>query len=542
MGMAASQARYLALSARKTNCEYEGQQINQQRLNLSNQSADLFNQMLTMQVPMPPSSSEFTKLQYSWSDGDITSVLEDYYQIGTPEEEFNYVVTSYHYEKIYTGQRKFLNDPQVQAKKTNHFSDHNTTTYTVNAVEYNFTTGKYTLNVINPLGNEYSAIYTRSKQDTDKDVVEQLDFMFHSDRIAAEETDATKFVYDEDNDRITYGGHAYTRVDTETDAAALKSLKKSYGALYDSSKQYYTYNGQYICKDEVDTVALSQTGTIIVRKKDEENYFTDGVRYVGAKTIQAIDVHDTDHNTLLTHTSKNNPTFSDYTAIGNCKLSALSEDEYKTDITISTEIEQLLKDMGSEDKGDTLSYQRLKECFDENGNYINGSLYQFVMDGKRYYTTTDDMDSSLISAYNEKSTASNGIDSQQDKLSYYNSIYLDTKVTETKKALLQTDGAGRFSTVKFEDDSVVYNLTVETIKDEDAYNDAMNKYYYEKEQYDKQIADINSKTEIIQAQDRQLQLKLEQLGTEQTALQTEMEACQKVVSKNIESAFKTFGG
>ena len=69
------------------------------------------------------SSSEYTKLQYSWSDGDITSVLEDYYQIGTPNEEFNYVVTSYHYEKIYTGQRKFLNDPQIQATKTNHFSN-----------------------------------------------------------------------------------------------------------------------------------------------------------------------------------------------------------------------------------------------------------------------------------------------------------------------------------------------------------------------------------------------------------------------------------
>ena len=77
MGMAASQARYLSLSARKTNVEYEGQQINQQRLVLSNQSADLFNQMLTMSVPMPPSSSDFTKLQYSWTDGNTASVIDN---------------------------------------------------------------------------------------------------------------------------------------------------------------------------------------------------------------------------------------------------------------------------------------------------------------------------------------------------------------------------------------------------------------------------------------------------------------------------------
>jgi len=48
MGMAASQARYLALTARKTNTEWEGQQINQARTALANQSANLFNQLLQM--------------------------------------------------------------------------------------------------------------------------------------------------------------------------------------------------------------------------------------------------------------------------------------------------------------------------------------------------------------------------------------------------------------------------------------------------------------------------------------------------------------
>ena len=85
-------------------------------------------------------------------------------------------------------------------------------------------------------------------------------------------------------------------------------------------------------------------------------------------------------------------------------------------------------------------------------------------------------------------------------------------------------------------------MNVETVTDEAAYNDAMNQYYYKQEQYDKEVANINAKTEILQAQDRQLELQLEQLNTEQSALQNEMEACQKVVSKNVESSFKTFGG
>ena len=78
MGMAASQARYLALTARKTNIEYEGQQINQSRTALSNQSANLFNQMLGMSVPTAPDTSQYTKLQYSWTDGTNTSTIGSY--------------------------------------------------------------------------------------------------------------------------------------------------------------------------------------------------------------------------------------------------------------------------------------------------------------------------------------------------------------------------------------------------------------------------------------------------------------------------------
>lgn len=73
MGLAASQARFLNLTARKTNIEYEGQQINQQRTTLSNQSANLYNQMLTLKVPTQPSIDSYTKLQYSFVPPDSVS-------------------------------------------------------------------------------------------------------------------------------------------------------------------------------------------------------------------------------------------------------------------------------------------------------------------------------------------------------------------------------------------------------------------------------------------------------------------------------------
>ena len=70
MGLAATQTRFLQLTARKSNVEYKGQQINQQRTLLSNKSANAYQSMLTLQVPTPPSSSDFIKIQYQYVDAN----------------------------------------------------------------------------------------------------------------------------------------------------------------------------------------------------------------------------------------------------------------------------------------------------------------------------------------------------------------------------------------------------------------------------------------------------------------------------------------
>ena len=68
MSLSASQARLISLKARQSNLEYHGQQINQERSILSQQVTDLYNSLLTLEVPTPPSTSEFTKVEYSGTD------------------------------------------------------------------------------------------------------------------------------------------------------------------------------------------------------------------------------------------------------------------------------------------------------------------------------------------------------------------------------------------------------------------------------------------------------------------------------------------
>lgn len=75
MGMAASQARFLQLTARKNNNEYMGQQINQARTALANKSAGLFEKMLALQPPTPPSSMDDKYYTQGYSFSDIRDGL-----------------------------------------------------------------------------------------------------------------------------------------------------------------------------------------------------------------------------------------------------------------------------------------------------------------------------------------------------------------------------------------------------------------------------------------------------------------------------------
>lgn len=113
MGMAASQARYLEITARKTNVEYEGQQINQQRTALANQSAGLFSQLMQLTVPVPPSTSDYTTTQYTFSDGDHDYTITNVQNLsGNPN--YNKTVTYYYTDSIYTGIQKTRTDLGVK--------------------------------------------------------------------------------------------------------------------------------------------------------------------------------------------------------------------------------------------------------------------------------------------------------------------------------------------------------------------------------------------------------------------------------------------
>ena len=131
-----------------------------------------------------------------------------------------------------------------------------------------------------------------------------------------------------------------------------------------------------------------------------------------------------------------------------------------------------------------------------------------------------------------------------NKLNTYFASNVEYTRKENVNAQITFDESGSYPAQILIDDGSLngsaYELNAVTEKDDAAYNEAMKQYEYQCMVYQQTIEEINAKTEMIQQQDKTLELKLRQLDTEQEALQTEMESVKKVIDKNIESTFKTF--
>ena len=356
MGMAASQARFLGLTARKSNTEYEGQQINQQRTTLANQSANYYNQLLGMTVPVPPSTADYTKTTYTFTDGSLNNSIST-----------------------------------MIAKAD----------------------GKYQISYASSWTNDFSVVSTAS--------------------------------------------------------------------------------------------------TIYTRKGDKGNYDY----YVGAKKLRKLG--------------------EGFNVDAEGKYVA-DADGYKDEYLSSLSAEQL-KNLVDEEK----KYKAQLE--EKYGKSAEGYMVRYVQNTSTgtwapYFVNKDVLEA-------ETTVFSDTGSSQSAIKTYTIGSAKETEEIKGVEARLEQDSTGRIISITLNPDDpatkVTYAVTTNTVTDQAKYDDAMNQYEYDKYEYDQSIQNINAKIEVIQAEDKNLELRLKQLDTEQDAIQTEMDAVQKVIEKNTESTFKTFG-
>ena len=183
----------------------------------------------------------------------------------------------------------------------------------------------------------------------------------------------------------------------------------------------------------------------------------------------------------------------------------------------------------------------------------NAVFYKYTYNDVTYYVSGTNM-KPLIDAAGDAAS----YDISNTFPSGLSAFYItDKPITKTLTAIgafPETTSEGRFEQLRVDeitsegvDENVqkslkdkFFDLSLTQVKDDEGYATAMKDYEYQKMLYERTINDINAQTEIIQQQDRTLELRLKQLDTEQNALNTELEAVKKVIETNVEATFKTF--
>ena len=387
MGMAASQARFLGLTARKTNVEYEGQQVNQQRTALANQSANYYNDLLGMTVPTPPSVSDFTKTVYTFNDGNLSNSISSLI---------------------------------AQAN------------------------GAYLVSYVSKWMNDYTP--------------------------------------------VSAGSGILTQHDVN-------------GTPADPTDDDYYFG----------SVKLRTLGTVILEDTNTTPSTPRIVRYDGTQW-------EYDNNGTWTTISDIN----DYIIPQNTDeyLKSLSWDQLAKLLTEEPELETMLNN--------------------KYGTPTNGWLVRYEQNTSTGTWSPIFYDKDVVQDASYSGTGT----SQSNIPQYKMGSAEEVEEIRGVEARLEQDATGRYINITLnpgDPNEVTYALTTNTVTDQQAYDDAMNQYEYDKNKYDQAIQEINTKIEIIQAQDKNLELRLKQLDTEQDAISQEMDAVTKVVEKNIEKTFNTFG-
>lgn len=496
MGMSASQARFLGLTARKTNVEFEGQQINQQRTTLSNQSANYYNDLLGMAVPVPPSVDDYTKAVYTFEDGALTNQITAM----IAQTDGTYTVSYL---------RTWKDD----------FAMVSATTSIVNKSNNEYKVGSKTLRKLGELDG--AKITTTPPQNKVGDKITLEDGKTY--HVYQDNTDGTYYV-----NQLTGNQNDVELTQDELD----KIEYISYDATIDDIIHYQDNgDGTYspLKNGVVDTTApTKKEGDLLLALVDDKK--------VGKAAVSFVTKNEQDGKYYKTELET--------------KRRDLTTDEVKSITTTTGGNTQIDGSDITDEYLKTLSEDQLKQLIKEEEQYLT-LLREKYGDGDymvRYAqnTTTGEYEPYF---YSLKNLESANYDSNGNSQSNINSYKIGTETkTEEVKAVegcdIEKDSSGRYINITIKDASgtkITYALTTTTATDQAAYDDAMNQYEYEKYEYDQAIQDINSKIEIIQSEDKNLELRLKQLDTEQDAISTELDAVQKVIEKNVESSFKTFG-
>lgn len=451
MGLSASQARLLSLTARQSNLEYEGQQINQQRTTLSNESSNYYNSLLEMEVPVPPSSNDYTKIVYTFTIGGNKATIDE----TLPQEDGNGNTT---YIISYTTELSTIGVQENTSYKT--AASAKRTEGAVNEYKGDF----------NEKDTYYLSTMNRVSQDELSELKKTKGTQAYVLGDAGNANDANTIIIGKDGYQISKD--QYNNYDKTADADKIKA-----------------------CSFYIPEVGKTADGKDVVIDVNKQRYVLSYAQIPNEKTFNEYKNDNTNkHKSMIFRYEEGNDK-------GFYSYKASSGNDY------------------------TVVDSKYEESFINAGLEMN-DYYQYEASSGIRFVKREDVEGNL--------------NNQSRTITTFAVSTIDvTKKNTLSGATVEFDSSGRISSITDEEGNT-YTMTASTETDNQAYDDAYNQYEYNQYVYDQKQTEINANIEILQAQDKSLELRLSTLDTQHSAIQTELEAVKKVMSKNIDNSFKTF--
>ena len=517
MGMSASQARYLNLIAQQSDLEFQGQQINESRTTLSEQTNNLYSQLQNLSVPTPPHTSEYTTIQYAGSLGADNFTLGKIVPSGsTYNVNLNYNKAGN--STISAGKAEIKEVPakiklaEVPAEEKSKTIADNPKLIGNNATDEET--------------KDYQKILHQiSKEDDISALGNDVQIFVINETGQFVKTDASSIQDDDINlGKVFMVMNAYDeRTNEDGSITNVPNFVKGQDRLFEGNKEVngfsnYDFIYSYYIQDSSGSVRHAKATDFSYDKGTGIYSFKNDVTYLKASS-DGSEYDNPDYIGGIGKSLNDNPLMN-----ANDGLNMyLTKDEKAAAI------------------------EALRNGFPEYSNLTDDALLA------EFYVSFSTEGTLKIPHFTLKSevdkTITNGSQTQWAEFHDITATGTYTKISSYENCQLTFDTSGRITRIDIpvtgSNGEIVYHkveLTATSVTDEAAYEDAYNNYEYSKYEYDREQLKINAQMSIIQEEDKKLELKLQRLDNERTQITTELEALKKVVGDNIEKTYKTFAG
>ena len=565
MGMAASSLRLTSLHARKNQVEFEGQQINQQRINLSQKSSAIYNQMLEMAVPTAPSPSDYTKIVYKFDAGygesqvlNITKKDGAYnYNIRYKSPATEKVLSKSTYNNVSFSKPTDIDGGEEYQYLNTNIDGESYQMELVGGEEAARSLSKYKDNL---------SIYENMK--TIEEQIAKLSAEKSTEKVSSstQRDLAAALGISDAKSAGTEALKKYMRPDSFTDEqidelteASQKAAARAYSLPnYSSAATDILDNIVTDTNEQDELLKILNTVSVNELTWDDIKNITNMDDLAGLVYDHKNDNGREDLYDILFDSTGYDPLNIGANA-SKASQAALSlyyagtgEGTINTDIT-NEDMISMLRGMLKSISATADNPQGYSSSSEFNNAVVVPSYTQYANQAAvagminvdknqalyRYKDENDDWSYMYVPldnvSENYGSTYADSINVYENEISY---VEGRTQIYEQDANIVMSSD-GQITKITFADGTVV-QPTVTTEIDQDAYDFAMVEYDYLVSVYEKEMNDANAQLKIIQAQDQRLEVRLTQLDTEQKALSTEIDAVKSVRDKSIESSFKTF--